>query len=122
MNLFFVVSALTLMMSWSQRKDGTLAFYVRRLFRIAPMFWLAGAVYVSLDQMLPTPFWVGGSVTVLTIILTALFSHGWSPDAINAVVPGGWTIAVEMTFYVLFPAGAGHLHHDAVAILRVQCC
>jgi len=39
--LFFVVSALTLSMSWYDRHDGVAAFFIRRLFRIAPMFWLA---------------------------------------------------------------------------------
>jgi peptidoglycan/LPS O-acetylase OafA/YrhL len=39
--LFFVMSALTLMASWSRSNDGAAPFHVRRLFRIAPMFWLA---------------------------------------------------------------------------------
>lgn len=43
--LFFVVSAFTLMMSWSRRNDGSVNFYLRRLFRIAPMFWSAIVVY-----------------------------------------------------------------------------
>src|SRR5262245_32766165 len=34
-HLFFVVSALTLVMSWHARSDGTYRFYIRRLFRIA---------------------------------------------------------------------------------------
>jgi peptidoglycan/LPS O-acetylase OafA/YrhL len=31
------------------------------------------------------------------------FLHGWHPLTINAVVPGGWSIAVEMTFYLFAP-------------------
>ena len=37
------------------------------------------------------------------IALTALFLHGWHPETINSVVPGGWSIAVEMTFYLFTP-------------------
>ena len=102
-HLFFVASALTLLISWSRHQDGTLPFYVRRIFRIAPMFWLAALTYVPLDSVLNAPFWSNGTVSDGNIILTIFFCHGWSPDAINAVVPGGWTIAVEMTFYAIFP-------------------
>ena len=34
---------------------------------------------------------------------TAFFLHGLHPEAINSVIPGGWSIAVEMTFYLFFP-------------------
>ena len=47
--LFFVVSAVTLMMSWRARQDGVLAFYKRRFFRIAPMWWLAIIFWVLLQ-------------------------------------------------------------------------
>jgi exopolysaccharide production protein ExoZ len=37
------------------------------------------------------------------VALTALFLHGWWPPAINSVVPGGWSIADEAMFYLVFP-------------------
>jgi peptidoglycan/LPS O-acetylase OafA/YrhL len=37
------------------------------------------------------------------IALTALFLHGLNPETINSVVPGGWSVAVEMNFYLLLP-------------------
>src|SRR5664279_5106738 len=54
--LFFVVSALTLSKSWHARNDGKLPFYVRRLFRIAPMFWLGIAFFVWMDGFGPRYF------------------------------------------------------------------
>src|SRR5215468_288588 len=60
--LFFTVSALTLMMSWHRRQDGSAPFYLRRLFRIAPMFWLAIVVFIVLFGTAPrfaAPFGVG---------------------------------------------------------------
>jgi exopolysaccharide production protein ExoZ len=92
--LFFYISALTMCMMWERRSDERhqiYNFYVRRFFRIAPLFWLAIPVYYT------------GSMTAGQISLTAVFLHGFAPDTINAVVPGGWTIAVEMTFYAIFP-------------------
>jgi peptidoglycan/LPS O-acetylase OafA/YrhL len=36
-------------------------------------------------------------------LLTLGFLNGWHPETINSVVPGGWSIVVEMTFYLLVP-------------------
>jgi len=100
--LFFVASALTLVMSWTSRNDGAVRFYVRRMFRIAPMFWLGIAVFVWLDGFGPRYFAPNG-IDEKHIILTSLFLNGWHPEYITSVVHGGWSIAVEMTFYLVFP-------------------
>src|SRR5579872_2655088 len=47
--LFFVTSALTLSMSWVARNEGASEFYTRRIFRIAPMFWVAIIFFVWLN-------------------------------------------------------------------------
>jgi peptidoglycan/LPS O-acetylase OafA/YrhL len=100
--LFFVVSAFTLVTSWNQRKDGAASFYIRRFCRIAPMFWLAIAFFVLLNGLTPRHDAPAG-LSGWHVALTALFMHGWLPETINSVVPGGWSIAVEMTFYIFFP-------------------
>ena len=50
--LFFVASALTLCMSWmtrnSHEKFPIRNFYIRRFFRIAPMFYIAILIYISM--------------------------------------------------------------------------
>ena len=40
-------------MSWHARSDGTYPFYIRRLFRIAPMFWLAIPFYIMIQWWSP---------------------------------------------------------------------
>lgn len=100
--LFFVASALTLMMSWHARNDGAIPFFVRRFFRIAPMFWLAIVFFVGLDGFAPR-YWAPNGIGWLHVFATAAFLHGWHPATITSVVPGGWSIAVEMTFYLIFP-------------------
>jgi peptidoglycan/LPS O-acetylase OafA/YrhL len=99
--LFFVASAVTLMMSWHARKDGALPFFIRRFFRIAPMFWLAIPFYLWLNGA--SHDYVPGGISWWHVLLTASFLHGWHPENINTIVPGGWSIADEMTFYLLFP-------------------
>ncbi|MGE9115721.1 hypothetical protein, partial [Escherichia coli] len=71
-------------------------------FRIAPMFYLGIVLYLLLSRstamQLPTD-----RATVGDVAATILFVHGWFPSAINTVVPGGWSIAAEAMFYVIFP-------------------
>lgn len=100
--LFFVASAITMCMSWHRRHDGVGAFYVRRLFRIAPMFWLAIFYFTLVDGLGPRGLEPDG-IGAKHIVLTALFAHGFLPSTFSSVVPGGWSIAVEMMFYAVFP-------------------
>lgn len=109
--LFFVASAMTLCMSM-QKNYGTenwiSKYAIRRYFRIAPMyysgilfyfFWSFIKNYINNGTIEPMP-----QYTAFNISLNFLFLHGFFPAAYNDVVPGGWSIAVEMMFYVIFPA------------------
>jgi peptidoglycan/LPS O-acetylase OafA/YrhL len=106
--LFFVVSALTLMTSWTERSDGAQAFYIRRLFRIAPMFWLAIPFYLWLWGAGPSGYAPNG-LSAWHVGMTAIFLHGLHPETITSVVPGGWSVADEVLFYATFPLLAAFL-------------
>ena len=104
--LFFVISAATLFLSltsrWSKDRYPYIAFFIRRFFRIAPMFWVAIAFYVWWLGTAPRPFAPDG-VSAKDIAITAAFAHGWTPKQANAVFAGDWTVGVEMSFYLLVP-------------------
>ena len=103
--LFYFISALTMCYMWKQREGESnpiKKFYIRRFFRIAPLFWLAIPMYLFINGLGPS-FFAPEGITTRQILLTSTFLHGFWPDSIKSVVPGGWSIAVEMTFYVLFP-------------------
>jgi peptidoglycan/LPS O-acetylase OafA/YrhL len=104
--LFFVASALTIFMSMQARfaseANPVRNFYIRRFFRIAPLFYLAIIIWLFF-QGFSARYWAPNGINGWTVFLTATFLHGFHPETITALVPGGWSIAVEMTFYLLAP-------------------
>ncbi len=102
--LFFLASTITLLMSWrSQAARGgndLRAFALRRLFRVAPAFYVAAAFYT---WMAPA-----AEVDAGSILRAVTFIHAWHVGWLTVpgawtVVPGSWSISVEMTFYLVFP-------------------
>ncbi|MGN6101395.1 MAG: acyltransferase family protein, partial [Devosia sp.] len=101
--LFYAVSAFTLLGSWHSRNDGASAFFVRRVFRIAPLFWIAVPAYL-VAWGTGRDYWAPGGISALDVVLTLFFLHGLVPRTINSVVPGDWSVADEMLFYAAFPS------------------
>jgi len=97
--LFYILSAFTLFYSIESRssddKHRWVDFFIRRLFRIAPLWWLSIAVFIQLRNEF--------HFSSLNIFMNAIFLHGFHPRFINSIVVGGWSIAVEMNFYLLVP-------------------
>ncbi|GAB0174494.1 MAG: acyltransferase [Candidatus Altimarinota bacterium] len=96
--LFYIMSALTLFLSMEKRtsheKYPFLFFFIRRFFRIAPLFYLIFLFfYFFKEAHIP----VEGILSILT------FTNGWNPYWINPVVPGQWSVAIEMIFYLMIP-------------------
>jgi exopolysaccharide production protein ExoZ len=103
--LFFIVSGYTMMLTFGDRVDLAAArsFYLRRFFRIAPLFWVAIVFYLLVTRGRGITNFAPDGVGVSDVLLTFFFLHSASVTAYNSVVPGGWSIAVEMQFYLLFP-------------------
>ncbi len=106
--LFFIASAFTLFRSYQSRnfidKEPIKNFFIRRVFRIAPIYYL-GMLYYVFRIIFNLPYWLGNQpyISISNLFSNVFFLHGFSPYWINSLVPGGWSIAVEMLFYTLFP-------------------
>jgi peptidoglycan/LPS O-acetylase OafA/YrhL len=103
--LFFIVSAYTLLLTFGEfvNRKNIFSFYIRRFFRIAPLFWIAGALYFLRDGFEPR-YWAPDGISIKDILLTYTFLNWLTPNSFNSVIPGSWSIGVEMLFYALFPA------------------
>lgn len=108
--LFFIASALTLCISLQKnigKPDWLLSYAARRYFRIAPMYYAGILIYFGWSFLKnyahSGSFSAAEQYTAFNIVANLLFFHGFVPAAYNDVVPGGWSIAVETSFYVLFP-------------------
>ena len=66
------------------------------------MFYVAIVFYVFLYGLSPR-HWAPNGIEWWFVPLTALFLNGFHPETITSVVPGGWSIAVEMNFYLILP-------------------
>lgn len=106
--LFFLASAFTLFLSFENRTGKEASpvrnFFIRRFFRIAPMYYIGICYYLFQDGLGPR-FWLGDApgISTLNILSNLTFLNGFNPYWITSVVPGGWSIAVEMTFYLVLP-------------------
>lgn len=103
--LFFMVSAFTIFLTLERalgRETAPVAsFYVRRVLRLLPMFWVGIILYAFAPGR--EHYYANLDLGFSYYALTALLQHGWHPYYINSVVPGGWSIAVEATFYIVAP-------------------
>jgi peptidoglycan/LPS O-acetylase OafA/YrhL len=104
--LFYLVSTFAIFSSHlfrvGREQNPTLNFFVRRFFRIAPMYFFAviffnlilgrNAIPLLPLHDHPIPLW-----------RIVFFTFGFFPDSLNYVFPGSWSIAVETSFYLLFP-------------------
>lgn len=102
--LFFIVSGFTMMLTFGEdfNRRTILAFYIKRFFRIAPFFWLV-ATFNIVTNSGTTGYWSPNGIQIFELLSVLTFLQWLWPTSINSIVPGGWSIAIEMLFYLLFP-------------------
>jgi len=96
-SIFYILSGLTLY--YVYQHNFTLSacciksFFLKRVFRIFPLLWLASILTILLSRELPT-------VETLILNLTGGFAL-FKPN--DAIAVGAWSIGNELFFYLLFP-------------------
>lgn len=97
--LFYVLSAFALMHStraYASSPSWVLEFYTKRFFRIAPLFYVMCliSVLVSLPQR---------QISALEVALNITFLNNLVPEYAYSLVMAGWSVSVEVLFYIVFP-------------------
>jgi len=123
---FFVISGMSLAFAYRRIDFGSLEtlgnFAIRRFFRIAPLFYLvlvatlalkAAAVLILHDPRVALP-----SLSQLLGNLSLLFGLT-GPE--QSLVIAGWSIGVEMVFYLLFPALAWTFRRGNAVVTGLIC-
>ncbi|GAA4118832.1 acyltransferase family protein [Aminobacter aganoensis] len=99
--LFFAVSAFCLyyaMERHDSQSQSAIVFYLRRFFRIAPLFYALLLLYVAFL------YWrFGLNAPQTSLLLSMLFVFNFFEGEQAGIVWASWTIGVEMAFYAVFP-------------------
>jgi peptidoglycan/LPS O-acetylase OafA/YrhL len=103
--LFYMVSAFTLFLARDVHRGKEhfpiSNFFIRRFFRIAPLFYTAIALNLLLQALhiYPPPV----ALSYFDIGTALFFVNAWNPVAFNNVAIGGWSVAIESMFYFTLP-------------------
>lgn len=104
-DLFFVISGFIMTYTIAKHPYSRTEFMLRRIARIAPLYWVMSALTALLAIFLPslfqsTHFGWGNFLQSLIFV--------WSRDPVNGAIDPtlhlGWTLNYEMFFYVCFAA------------------
>ena len=102
--LFYVVSAFTLFLSFYGSSNFFSAFsirnfFIRRVFRVLPLYWLAILYFGFIAPQFI--FHSNIQLSGFNVFTNVMLLNSLHPGGI--IVPGGWTISIEMLFYCMLP-------------------
>lgn len=99
--LFYTLSGFVIAYGYAERVGNAIQlrrFYIARFFRIAPLF------YTMLTTLI---LWSWGAhqkfFDIETLFINVTFLFGLVPGKHESIVMAGWSIGIEILFYILFP-------------------
>ena len=112
-SVFFLISGFLLYRPWAaahlRRLGGpeTQEFFVRRLLRIVPLYWVALTVFFLLDRFAGVQ--ATGPKGIADLPVYFLFGQVYSKEHVLHGLTPAWTLCIEVTFYLLLPLYAAAL-------------
>src|SRR5690242_18430938 len=92
-HLFFALSAFSLAWANPRAAERPGPYLIKRVFRIAPLYWLMAGLILLLGA------WPGPGRVAAEFAFAFNFVPAWA----GGLVPAGWTVGVEMPFYLALP-------------------
>ncbi len=102
-DIFFVVSGFIMWMTTWNRPMATWQFWIKRIVRIVPLYWLFTAIMTV--AMIVAPTLLQSSRFDASHVLASFAFVAWqhpAKPALEPVVMPGWTLNYEMFFYFIF--------------------
>lgn len=99
--MFFVISGFSLFHSTVPnvgRENWLRTFYVKRFFRIAPLFYTMLLAYIGLAYRL-----AGSKPVMGDLFVNLTFLYNFFPGKHESMAMAGWPISIEMIFYSIVP-------------------
>lgn len=104
-SIFYILSGLTLAVIYKNKINDinqVYAFFIKRLFRITPLFWVSILTVVALEitrnRLSGEP--INFTIYQIFLNISLLFSF---LDPVAYMSTGAWSIGNEIVFYTLFP-------------------
>ena len=123
--LFFIISSITLCSSITNRKEDTfLYFYIRRFFRIVPIYYISIFIYLGFYYFTMNRNDFDNLYNYNSIIKTVFFINTFDSRYFNHIVPGNWSVSDEMLFYLILPFlyFIQHKYSNKIFILFSSIC
>ncbi|PSO16466.1 acyltransferase [Bradyrhizobium sp. MOS003] len=105
-DIFFVISGFIMWVTTEARQMTPIDFWLRRVRRIVPLYWLFTSVIVIIGIFAPG---ILGATKVTTtsalqsyLFIPHYFSNSTYADLIAPLLGPGWTLNYEMFFYLVF--------------------
>lgn len=102
-DIFFVISGFVMWVTTRARPLSPSQFYIKRLVRIVPLYWIMTSVMLAI--LLIAPSVMQTSVFQLRhVVASYLFFPVQNPgkEAMEPLLFAGWTLNYEMLFYAIF--------------------
>ncbi len=99
--IFFMISGYVMMLS-TERSDNT-GMLIKRYLRIAPPYYIMtlAVIFINLINQYVYRFKEFTDISLYKIFTSVTFL-AFLPDGLATIVSVGWTISIEMFFYLLF--------------------
>jgi exopolysaccharide production protein ExoZ len=100
-DLFFVISGFVMVYVTNEREQSAAQFLTMRAIRIVPVYWFYTLIAAALMFFLPQLF-RGNELSVKHVLLSLLFIPHDSQGSLSPLIKQGWTLDLEVFFYILF--------------------
>lgn len=117
-DIFFVISGFIMLYTEINNRKPVGIFLKNRLIRVVPLYWMATFFIILINFVLPTVF---KSMTITPDwAIASLFFTSSLVVSKDPVIFVGWTLELEMLFYVVFSIGL-LIKSWKYAILFISC-